>query len=84
MRFVPGHIEKPDYFFTGLPEGELQSRVNNIVEVKTSEEIQNMREACLIGKLFPFYKFTIHSLISKTSIRFRTFSSQTWCDNRLH
>jgi methionyl aminopeptidase len=49
MRFVPEHIKKPDYFFTGYPEGELKSKASNIVDVKTPEEIQNMREACILG-----------------------------------
>jgi len=59
MRFVPQHIPKPDYFFTGYPEGEMQSKVNNLVEIKTKEEISNMKEACIIG-IFAS-TFLIHS-----------------------
>lgn len=49
MRFVPSHIPKPDYASTGYPAAEIQSKSNKIIEVKTPQEIQNLREACLIG-----------------------------------
>lgn len=49
-RFVPENVVKPEYFETGYPSAELESKSNKIIEVKTPEEIQAMREACIIGR----------------------------------
>ena len=37
MRFVPDDINKPDYFFTGTPDEEINDRLNSYIEIKTDE-----------------------------------------------
>jgi len=49
-RFVPDHIPKPDYYSSGYPTSEMSAKANKVIEVKTPEEIQNLREACIIGR----------------------------------
>ncbi len=46
--FVPEHIKKPDYALSGVPNEEIQNR-SQPIEVKSKEEIQNMRDSCVIG-----------------------------------
>ena len=48
---VPENITKPDYAYSGTPIEEIQTRLNQVIEVKSFEEIQKMRESCLIGQL---------------------------------
>lgn len=50
-RYIPSHIPKPDYFSSGYPTAEMNSKANRIIETKTKEEIENLRQACLIGKI---------------------------------
>jgi methionyl aminopeptidase len=50
MRYVPDHIVKPDYFYTSVPNKEMQAKLYRFVEVKSEKEIENMREACLIAR----------------------------------
>ena len=50
MRFVPQHIPKPDYFFTGIPDEEIQKKVYDSIEEKDEQQIKNMREACIIAR----------------------------------
>jgi len=49
-RYIPSHIPKPDYFSSGYPTAEMNSKANRIIETKTKEEIENLRQACLIGR----------------------------------
>ncbi len=51
MRFVPETIKKPEYALSGFPTEEMDNKQNKAIEVKTPDEIQAMREACLIGIL---------------------------------
>jgi methionyl aminopeptidase len=51
--FVPNHIKKPDYYQSGIPSEEINSKAaTKIVEVKSFEEIEKMRKVCLLGRLF--------------------------------
>ena len=49
---VPEDIKKPDYAFTGIPNEEIQNRANKVIEVHTKEDIEIIREAGILGKLF--------------------------------
>lgn len=49
-RVVPDNIEKPDWAFDGIPKIEPASDLQNIVEIKTSEQIERMRETCRIAR----------------------------------
>ena len=51
MRYVPDTIKKPEYALSGFPTEEMDNKQNKAIEVKTPEEIQSMRDACLIGKI---------------------------------
>jgi len=49
--FVPSHIKKPDYYQSGIPSEEINSKYNSkIVEVKSFEDIEKMRKVCLLGR----------------------------------
>jgi len=43
-RAIPNHIQKPNYFETGVPE------LNNNIELKTKEDLMLMRSACALAK----------------------------------
>lgn len=47
--FVPDHIKKPDYGLSGVPAEEQMSRSSKIIEVKSAEDIERLRESCLLG-----------------------------------
>jgi methionyl aminopeptidase len=46
--FVPETIPKPEYAISGMPNEE--ARAQSVIEVKSPEEIEKMRAACLIGR----------------------------------
>ena len=50
MKTVPDHIEKPDYYTSGVPMDEIESRWQNSVASRTPEEIEKMRKVNLIGR----------------------------------
>ncbi|PFH38125.1 methionine aminopeptidase [Besnoitia besnoiti] len=50
MRTVPAHIPQPDYALTGVPQSELDSKRKSNVHVHSPEELQRLREACLLGR----------------------------------
>ncbi|KAF8379279.1 hypothetical protein HHK36_028712 [Tetracentron sinense] len=45
-RIVPAHIDQPDWAIDGIPKIEPNSELQNIVEIKTPELIERMRETC--------------------------------------
>nr|XP_019705520.1 methionine aminopeptidase 1A isoform X2 [Elaeis guineensis] len=49
-RLVPEGIEKPDWALDGIPKIEPNSDLQNIVEIKTPEQIERMRETCRIAR----------------------------------
>ncbi|KAK9103211.1 hypothetical protein Sjap_020465 [Stephania japonica] len=49
-RVVPDHIEKPDWAADGIPKIEPNSDLQNVVEIKTQEQIEKMRETCRIAR----------------------------------
>eukprot|EP00741_Cyanophora_paradoxa_P014688 tig00020816_g14166.t1 len=51
MRSVPAHIPKPDYSEDGIPRSELaRNKQSTVVELKTPEQIERLRETCRIGR----------------------------------
>ncbi|OVA02997.1 Peptidase M24 [Macleaya cordata] len=50
MRTVPAHIDKPDWAIDGIPKVEPYSDLQNIVEIKTPEQIERMRETSRIAR----------------------------------
>ncbi|URD78788.1 Removes the N-terminal methionine from nascent proteins (By similarity) [Musa troglodytarum] len=46
QRLVPEGLEKPDWAVDGIPKIEPNSDLQNIVEIKTPEQIERMRETC--------------------------------------
>ncbi|KFG48548.1 methionine aminopeptidase [Toxoplasma gondii RUB] len=60
MRSVPPHIQQPDYALSGVPQSELDSRRKSNVHVHSEEEIQRLRETCLLGRRALDYA---HSLV---------------------
>ncbi|KAF8364646.1 hypothetical protein HHK36_033382 [Tetracentron sinense] len=48
-RIVPAHIDKPDWAIDGIPKIEPSSELQNIVEIKTPEKIERMRETCRVS-----------------------------------
>ncbi|KEP65690.1 UNVERIFIED_CONTAM: methionine aminopeptidase [Hammondia hammondi] len=60
MRSVPPHIQQPDYARSGVPQSELDSRRKSNVHVHSEEEIQRLRETCLLGRRALDYA---HSLV---------------------
>ena len=51
-RFVPDNVVKPDWADTGIPTEEQKSKSAKIIEVYSPEEIEIMREVCLLGKFY--------------------------------
>ncbi|XP_058084986.1 methionine aminopeptidase 1A-like [Magnolia sinica] len=49
-RIVPANIDKPDWTIDGIPKIELNSDLQNVVEIKTLEQIERMRETCRIAR----------------------------------
>ncbi|KAK4372019.1 hypothetical protein RND71_007403 [Anisodus tanguticus] len=49
-RIVPAHIDQPDWAIDGIPKIEPNSDLQHVVEIKTPELIQRMRETCRIGR----------------------------------
>ncbi|KAG9452419.1 hypothetical protein H6P81_005323 [Aristolochia fimbriata] len=49
-RSVPANIEKPDWAIDGIPKIEPSSDLQNIVEIKTKDQIEIMRETCRIAR----------------------------------
>ncbi|RWR87511.1 methionine aminopeptidase 1A [Cinnamomum micranthum f. kanehirae] len=49
-RVVPASIEKPDWFVDGIPKIEPNSDLQHVVEIKTPEQIERMRETCRIAR----------------------------------
>ncbi|KAJ0962075.1 hypothetical protein J5N97_029903 [Dioscorea zingiberensis] len=50
MRSIPETIEKPDWAIDGIPKVEPSSDWQNIVEIKSPEQIERMRETCRIAR----------------------------------
>ena len=50
MRFVPADIPRPDYAYSGYPASEMQRQSDRTIEVKSPQDIENLRQACVIGK----------------------------------
>nr|DAD18591.1 TPA_asm: hypothetical protein HUJ06_020054 [Nelumbo nucifera] len=48
-RIVPEHIDKPDWAIDGIPKIEPNSDLQHVVEVKTPEQIERMRETCRVS-----------------------------------
>ncbi|XP_019464961.1 PREDICTED: methionine aminopeptidase 1A-like isoform X2 [Lupinus angustifolius] len=49
-RIVPAHIDKPDWADDGIPVVEPNSDLQHVVEIKSPDLIQRMRETCRIGR----------------------------------
>ncbi|XP_050282090.1 methionine aminopeptidase 1A-like [Quercus robur] len=49
-RAVPAHIELPDWAADGIPKTEPNSDLQHVVEIKTPDQIERMRETCRIGR----------------------------------
>ncbi|KAK4793874.1 hypothetical protein SAY86_011868 [Trapa natans] len=49
-RIVPTHIDLPDWALDGIPKTEPNSDLQHVVEIKSSEQIEKMRECCLIAR----------------------------------
>lgn len=51
-RVVPPSIPRPDYADhpQGYPEGEMQSKQQNIVLQRSAKDIEGLRSACLLGR----------------------------------
>ncbi|KAF6163980.1 hypothetical protein GIB67_033915 [Kingdonia uniflora] len=49
-RSVPPEIEKPDWAIGAIPNIEINSDLQNKVEIKTPEQIERMRETCRIAR----------------------------------
>jgi len=47
---VPEHIERPDHWKTGQPDGEIAEGRGAPIHVYTPEEIERLRKACRIGR----------------------------------
>lgn len=50
QRVIPEGIEKPDWASGGIPKIEINSDLQNYVEIKTPEQIERLRETCRIGR----------------------------------
>ncbi|CAA9987797.1 methionine aminopeptidase 1b, putative [Plasmodium knowlesi strain H] len=61
MNAVPLHIKRPDYAITSIPESELKYKRKSDIYVNSQEEIENIREACLLGRRTLDYA---HSLVA--------------------
>ncbi|XP_047945681.1 methionine aminopeptidase 1A-like isoform X1 [Salvia hispanica] len=49
-RTVPTHIQQPDWAIDGIPKIEPNSDLQYVVEIKTPDQIERMRETCLIAR----------------------------------
>ncbi|KAL6125958.1 hypothetical protein ACLB2K_074009 [Fragaria x ananassa] len=49
-RVVPSHIDLPDWAADGIPKEEPSSDLQRIVEIKTPDQIERMRETCRIAR----------------------------------
>ncbi|GMY23190.1 methionine aminopeptidase 1A isoform X1 [Fagus crenata] len=49
-RTVPAHIELPDWAVDGIPKAEPSSDLQHVVEIKTLDQIERMRETCKIAR----------------------------------
>ncbi|KAM7260772.1 hypothetical protein ACFE04_026247 [Oxalis oulophora] len=49
-RSVPAHVEKPDWAVDGTPKIEPNSDLQHVVEIKTPEQINRMRETSRIAR----------------------------------
>nr|GMD59350.1 methionine aminopeptidase 1A [Ipomoea batatas] len=49
-RLIPDHIEQPDWAIDGIPKIEPNSDLQHVVEIKTPEQIERMRETCRIAR----------------------------------
>ncbi|KAK4804488.1 hypothetical protein SAY86_004305 [Trapa natans] len=47
---VPTHIDLPDWALDGIPKIEPNSDLQHVVEIKSSEQIEKMRECCVIAR----------------------------------
>ncbi|XP_044491726.1 methionine aminopeptidase 1A-like isoform X4 [Mangifera indica] len=50
MRSVPAHIDLPDWAVDGIPKIEPNSDLQHVVEVKSLDQIERMRETCRIAR----------------------------------
>ncbi|XP_031269636.1 methionine aminopeptidase 1A-like [Pistacia vera] len=50
MRSVPSHIDLPDWAVDGIPKIEPNSDLQHVVEVKSQDQIERMRETCRIAR----------------------------------
>ncbi|XP_077245104.1 methionine aminopeptidase 1A-like [Tasmannia lanceolata] len=50
LRIVPSSVEKPDWAIDGIPKIEPNSDLQNVVEIKTPEQIERMRETSRIAR----------------------------------
>ncbi len=48
---IPDSIPKPDYYTTGVPTFEINSKQQNISPIRTAKEIAGIREACRIARI---------------------------------
>ncbi|ETB62147.1 methionine aminopeptidase, type I [Plasmodium yoelii 17X] len=60
MNYVPDHIEKPDYAITSIPASELKYKRKSDIYVNNSDEIERIKEACILGRKTLDYA---HSLV---------------------
>ncbi|XP_059633953.1 methionine aminopeptidase 1A [Cornus florida] len=49
-RIIPAHIDQPDWAMDGIPKEEPNSDLQHVVEIKTTEQIERMRETCRIAR----------------------------------
>ncbi|GMN18780.1 hypothetical protein TIFTF001_046843 [Ficus carica] len=49
-RAVPAHVVEPDWASDGIPKIEPNSDLQHVVEIKTPEQIERMRETCRIAR----------------------------------
>lgn len=53
--FVPEHIAKPDWYYSGVPEEEMKSKLQQLVDIKGPEDVVKMRECAAIGRFKVLY-----------------------------
>ncbi|ETW36405.1 methionine aminopeptidase, type I [Plasmodium falciparum Santa Lucia] len=61
INHVPSHIERPDYAISSIPESELIYKRKSDIYVNNEEEIQRIREACILGRKTLDYAHTLVS-----------------------
>ncbi|XP_021911709.1 methionine aminopeptidase 1A-like [Carica papaya] len=54
-RTVPAHIDQPDWAVDGVPKIEPNSELQHVVEIKTPDQIERMRETCRVSSFCYFY-----------------------------